>query len=274
LGPIAFVLVNLVLLAIGRHPLQNPYEIKPTVGKMARTDVERITLVMYIPAPNDTGAATGGKADGKAGGGITEPPTAYAYPPVIQGQDASKKPKRRFRFALLRRSRKSKSKSGVAGSSSDDEDEDAPPTTWEGNWVAGALPFVRLEANRATCAICLMDFAEPVRAKGSRLPPVVGDVAQGDASVVEDAGGAGGTGGAGAGGSGSGAGGMAGGSGGGSGGEEATHHQVQGEVDMSEDQLRLADAGETAQPLRLLACGHAFHVSQVTLSVNPSGSRS
>jgi len=34
---------------------------------------------------------------------------------------------------------------------------------WEDRYEKSSLPFVRLENNRATCAICLMDFDEPPR---------------------------------------------------------------------------------------------------------------
>lgn len=36
---------------------------------------------------------------------------------------------------------------------------------WEDQWEKSALPFVRLEGNRAVCAICLMDFDEPPKRK-------------------------------------------------------------------------------------------------------------
>lgn len=35
----------------------------------------------------------------------------------------------------------------------------------------------------------------------------------------------------------------------------------EGVTDADDDNLRLQDAGEGVQPLRLLSCGHVFHVS-------------
>jgi len=40
------------------------------------------------------------------------------------------------------------------------------PQSWEEHWEQGDYPFVRLEGNRAACAICLMDFEEPKRIAG------------------------------------------------------------------------------------------------------------
>jgi hypothetical protein len=190
LGPLAFLALNLVLLALGRHPLQNPLGIKPPVGKLARAAVERIPLVMYIPAPPDDDDAP-----------------APVYPPA--GAPAAQKKKKRFRFARLRRKGGKAGGTAAGGAGA----KDGAPETWEANWVPTELPFVRLSANRASCAICLMDFAEPPRAAGSTLPPP-GAPADGN------------------------------------GGEAETAHAVQGEV----------DAPEEAEPLRLLPCGHAFHV--------------
>jgi hypothetical protein len=64
LTPAGQVLANVILLCIGRHPILNPYDIKPTIGKLPRNAVERIPLVMYIPAPPD-----GTEGDGAAGAG-------------------------------------------------------------------------------------------------------------------------------------------------------------------------------------------------------------
>ena len=40
--------------------------------------------------------------------------------------------------------------------------------------------------------------------------------------------------------------------------------------DTQEGELKLLDAGEGAQPLRLLACGHVFHVSLIKQSARVS----
>lgn len=210
IGPILFIGLNVVLFVLGRHPLQNPLGITPPVGKLSRSTVERIPLVMYIPAPPDD--------EEKDENGVQLPPTAHAYPP--QNGNSSIKKKRRFRFALLRRR---KAKKVVAAGTDKHIDDGTEPASWEENWLASELPFVRLASNRASCAICLMDFAEPPRAKGSKLPlPGVPASEQGGITVGTV--------------------------------EPETEHRVQGEVDVS------VDVSEEAEPLRLLQCGHTFHV--------------
>lgn len=109
--------------------------------------------------------------------------------------------------------------------------------------MPGEYPFVRLEGNRAACAICLMDFDEPERKLRSKPQ---------DAQEQAETQGA-------------------------AGGEERhkegdkeegtakleTVQEVQvGEVTEDDaERLKLEDAGEGPQPLRLMTCGHVFHAS-------------
>ncbi|KAJ8519924.1 hypothetical protein ONZ45_g3157 [Pleurotus djamor] len=54
IAPILFLFWNILLMCLGRHPLQNPGLIKPEIGKLPRSVVDRIPLVMYIPpSPED-----------------------------------------------------------------------------------------------------------------------------------------------------------------------------------------------------------------------------
>jgi hypothetical protein len=114
-----------------------------------------------------------------------------------------------------------KKKSGEPGSKEKGkaQGDSGSGDSWEDNWEKGEYPFVRLEGNRAACAICLMDFDEPKRVGGN--PGKDGK----DGKEVEAKG-------------------------------------AEGEVTQPHEELRLEDAGEGPQPLRLLACGHVFHVSQ------------
>jgi hypothetical protein len=115
--------------------------------------------------------------------------------------------------------------------------------------VKGEYPFVQLDSHRASCAICLLDFQEPRRVSsgpaGSDVPktPVENQTTEVPETRQEG---------------------------------EGEH-----EGDITEQAatpatpitpitptspigdlaLRLQDAGEGAQPLRLLKCGHVFHVS-------------
>jgi len=192
IGPIVYLVWNVFLMCIGQHPLQNPHSIKPEIGKLSKAAVERIPLVLYIPAPEDQESDP-----------ISKPPPAHTYPPT---SPKHKPLKRRFFFLRKKAGESGSKEKGKAqgGSSSGD--------SWEDNWEKGEYPFVRLEGNRAACAICLMDFDEPKRV-GS------GSGKDGD---VEAKGG-------------------------------------EGEVPQPHEELRLEDAGEGPQPLRLLACGHVFH---------------
>lgn len=174
--------------------------------------MDQIPLVLYIPPPpEDT-------KDKDAATPVVSPDTKHSYPPKPKAA-----PQKR-RFAFLRRSRKTKD--GAPKKSKDGKDI-GEPKTWEDNWVAGEYPFVRLEGNRAACAICLMDFEEPQRReiKGAEVP--TSPTAAGDSSV----------------------------------------HEVQVDEVTQEDaqRLQLEDAGDGSQPLRLLQCGHVFHVCSCTL---------
>jgi hypothetical protein len=213
---------NILLICIGRHPLQNPTIIKPEIGKLPKVAVERIPLVIYIPPPPDEVSE----------GPVTIPDAVYSYPPK---RAQPKKPKRRFAF-LMRLTSKDGKKAGINAQKDAKNVEKGVPQTWEDHWEQGDYPFVRLEGNRAACAICLMDFEEPKRIIGTS--PSVGkeDVSsekpQVDGSREE-------------------------------GNDEVQEILVEQQTDEeAADHLRLTDAGEGPQPLRLLTCGHVFHVSQ------------
>jgi hypothetical protein len=98
---------------------------------------------------------------------------------------------------------------------------------WEDNWERGEYPFVQLEGNRAACAICLMDFEEPKRIKVVGVNEETKEIP----SIARKP-------------------------------EEDETFMV-----TEEERLKLKDAGEGAQPLRLLACGHVFHVRPTELQV-------
>ncbi|KAI0319162.1 hypothetical protein OF83DRAFT_1282114 [Amylostereum chailletii] len=204
-GPLFVLCYSIILLIMGRHPMQNPHYINPEIGKLSRSIVESIPLVIYIPPPPD-----------EPSGPITLPPGVYAYPPKPQ---TSSPPRRRFRFLRLKTKPKV-TKDGVV--TEDAKDTDRPPA-WEDNWEKSEYPFVRLEGNRAACAICLMDFEEPKRVDGEGKE----DITVEDKDEVGNV------------------------------KRVTSHTHVHGVGDAS--RVRLEDAGEGSQPLRLLACGHVFH---------------
>ena len=119
---------------------------------------------------------------------------------------------------------------------------------WDEMWEKGEYPFVRLEGNRAVCAICLMDFEEPKRIKGKKAKGVEELNAKAQAQAE---------------GKNAGAAPAQEGEGEGSAPRTETTQEIQVEAVTEEerDALKLNDAGEGAQPLRLLTCGHVFHVS-------------
>jgi hypothetical protein len=209
---------NILLICLGRHPLQNPAaSIKPEIEKLPKSVVDAIPLVMYIPPPPDE----------PANEPLTSPAPVHVYPPK---PPVTALPKRRFRFLPKKLTKTQKTTSLGKGGSKEKEVERAEPQTWEDCWEQGEYPFVRLEGNRAACAICLLDFAEPKRvanladanknAEGEKSDERNDTTAQ----AVQ---------------------------------EVSAHDVIEEDRD---GQLRLADAGEGPQPLRLLQCGHVFHV--------------
>ena len=208
------LLYSIVLLCLGRHPLQNPHYIKPEIGKLPKSVVDRIPLVIYIPHPPDD-----------AGSPISLPKPVHSYPPKPPTNGRTK------RFAFLPHRVK---KGGTSDTQVGDKrakpskpvDNSGETESWEDSWEQCDYPFVRLDGNRAACAICLMDFEEP--SKRSTVP---------DRKAAAD--------------------------------RQHNPPQPMQEVEIPVERIteeerdelpRLQDAGEGPQPLRLLACGHVFHV--------------
>ncbi|KAF9027795.1 hypothetical protein BDP27DRAFT_926620 [Rhodocollybia butyracea] len=207
-APVILLVWNIFLLCIGRHPLQNPHMIKPDIGKLPKSLVDRIPLVMYIPPPPDAPPREGP---------IQVPESVYSYPPKPPLKTPNKK-----RFKFIRFKKPSKSVQQSAGGN--ESDKTTETGSWENNWATEGYPFVVLEDNRAACAICLLDFEEP-----KRLNPISGTQVDEGASKPKA--------------------------------EEVTTQTVEviSEEQREPEELQLADAGEGAQPLRLLTCGHVFH---------------
>lgn len=202
--------------------MQNPHMIKPEIGKLSKAIVDRIPLVVYIPPPPDD-EMTANNSTPK----IPEAIYGNTYPPKPPQQ----LPKKRFAFFKKLKGKKGGKDSDKGAEGKGEKTAEGEPQTWEEHWEQGEYPFVRLEGNRAACAICLMDFEEPKRVAGlspdgksKEEVPVVHDHSVEEGAV-----------------------------------QEIQVDRIQ-EVDRSAE-LKLEDAGEGSQPLRLLACGHVFHVS-------------
>ncbi|KAG6837724.1 hypothetical protein H0H93_003526 [Arthromyces matolae] len=224
---------NIVLICMGRHPLQTHNTIKPEIGKLPKSIVDTIPLVLYIPPPPESVPRQEQKPTGVRK--QDDPPTVLS----------SNEPKQRFQFMKQFRSFSNlKTGSGPKSAEEKDIEKGEEPKTWEEHFEQGEYPFVVLEENRAACAICLLDFAEPKR--------IWGDVADSKAEASSDhlsenvAAAAPG-----------------------SAGQPVSNSiaEVSRQTGHTNTKSKLVDAGEGTQPLRLLACGHVFHVS-LTLTVS------
>jgi len=168
------------------------------------------------------------------------PDRVYSYPPKAAAQPT---PRPRFRFIRRFSSIGGKKIKGSTESPTqpDDNYTTKEPQTWEEHWEQGEYPFVVLEGNRAACAICLMDFEEPKRiGPTSSGPDLIAETTvqdQTEKSAPDDE-------------------------------PIAAEAQAIAEEGRN-DSLKLENAGEGAQPLRLLTCGHVFHVG-LTVHVFPS----
>ncbi|KAI0031727.1 hypothetical protein K488DRAFT_78889 [Vararia minispora EC-137] len=218
IGPLLALVFTVALLIMGRHPLQNPHYIKPDIQPISSNLVNSIPLVAYIPPPPDEPSS----------GPITVPPEALVYPPKSKPAPAPvKKPRFRWLRVKKKQGAKGDEKGGDLEKDGEKDEDDGKPKVWEDNWEKAEYPFVRLEDNRASCAICLLDFEEPKRrgrtlaSNGAEHPPEGGDADASDGTVVEV--------------------------------------EAQPARDAERNAPRLEDASEGVQPLRLLTCGHVFH---------------
>lgn len=228
LTPILISLINVVLICMGREPIRYLPQRQHETGKLSAKTVDRIPLVLYIPAPTPKEGKQAGD-DKISSIALPEPIHLHSYPPqperspaspsLSQGTRVQSRSRRWFTFRRLRRK----------GSAKDDDLEGKfgkPGSTdvYEDKWERGDYPFVKLEDNRTTCAICLCDFEEPKRVRyslDSRPAPDTSPEAETAPADVD---------------------------------------VEQGLVEEIEDgELRLENPGQGAQPLRLLGCAHVFH---------------
>ncbi|KAG5342989.1 hypothetical protein C0989_005940 [Termitomyces sp. Mn162] len=215
---------NIVLFCMGRHPLQIHSTIKPEVGKLSKSIVDTIPLVLYIPPPP-------GYIPQQQNVSVQVKPDTLGS----KSAPAESEPKRRFWIMKCLTSVNTPKDQKIPKSKEDEFDENiGEPQAWEEYWEQGEYPFVILEENRAACAICLVDFVEPKRIwadNNSIVPktesnpnPVT------EAAVTVDV-------------------------------SKPILDAVSASGNNDHATTKLVDAGEGMQPLRLLACGHVFHVS-------------
>ena len=187
----------------------------------------------FIYAPHEK-SANGKTITGGDDSPITVPSPVYSYPPKSHPTNSQVKKKKK-RFAFLRKGNNSKK----SGSGANGANDNGSQKSWEDDWEPGEYPFVRMEGHRATCAICLMDFDEPPRVHGAAKKTQVegGEDQVQESSGVQTPADSNGV-------------------------EEV---QVEEVTQEDSERVQLQDAGEGPQPLRLLSCGHAFHVSYSTI---------
>jgi len=201
---------------------------------------------MYIPPPPE-----GSDFKPTSSNIISNP---YTYPPGGTAKSVTK-PMGRFKFLKPR----SKTKDMAPTTIKLPADVEKTPgsgqlLTWSDYWEESEYPFVVLEGNRAACAICLTDFEEPKRRSGLEHPFSVdkedahesasaekslenNQCVQDETKPVKIS------------------------TGHAMKSVDASNTSITSEaraVDPSGPQLQ--DAVEEAQPLRLLICGHVFHV--------------
>ncbi|KAF8305958.1 hypothetical protein DL93DRAFT_2172321 [Clavulina sp. PMI_390] len=119
----------------------------------------------------------------------------------------------------------------------DEEEEDEDEGEWEDRYEKSplGLPFVRLENNRATCAICLMDFDEPPRRSVAKVDPPAATSSAGTSAK---------------------------GKGKGKGKAADTKPSAAKKVEEEPALVLTGGSGDgEPEPLRLLGCGHVFHKS-------------
>ncbi|KAG9018804.1 hypothetical protein FRB90_009455 [Tulasnella sp. 427] len=253
LGPILLLILNLVMLCLGRPVDRHGNVIvRAEIPKMEQSLIDKIPLVVFIP-PTESLVGVSQSSMGpntsfdeptkKLDVGIPVAAAAATKPPATSSNTAS--PPRRPRLAWLSK-RKGKT---------------VKPTMWsdaklvtEGDprFENSEHPFVVLETNRAMCPICLVEFVEPKRREGVPPAPPRPKTPEPQSSGAGEA----------------------------SSSSQAGEDAASGEPTASKgpDEIQQVtteatpeveeDAGIPGEPLRLLACGHVFHVIGSNVAAN------
>lgn len=196
------IFISIILVCLGRYPLRNG-PINPDIGKLSQKEVDQLPLVLYIPAPKETQDKDGLSWHPSPPQGpsmpqlaMPEPAHVHAYPPNTERAPVSPTPvpgtrvrSRSSRLFTFRRIRPKKDTSN--DEEQGNETQSKPPDEeqgyrYEDKWEKGEYPFVKLEDNRAACAICLCDFDEPKRVRYSIDSKPPEDLGQEEKAVSSD----------------------------------------------------------------------------------------
>ncbi|KAG9036307.1 hypothetical protein FS837_001705 [Tulasnella sp. UAMH 9824] len=256
LGPILLLILNLIMLCLGRPVDRHGNVIvRPEIPRMEQSLIEKIPLVVYIP-PKEPETKPQEKSDGASepressrkdsgnpadAAGLGE---ASVTSQTRGGSNATASRSARNRFAWLRRhGEKNKAPNLTLWSDAKLVEEG------DQRFEKSEHPFVVLESNRAMCYICLGEFVEPKRKDGVATAPPRSETPEPVTAAVE--------------------------------GPSATPHvegsdeieqapassdvtpsKGKGKIQETADEASPEadeESGTPGEPLRLLACGHVFH---------------
>ncbi|KAG8946332.1 hypothetical protein FRC03_001404 [Tulasnella sp. 419] len=170
LGPLILFTLNVIMLCLGwGRPLdaQGNLMIKHEIPKMSKHEVDQIPQVIYIPLPPSSDPA--------------EPASSSPeYPPKphgpISGAEASAEhstgeavqleravgTRIKNAFKIFQR-KKPAERTDIEATPERISEDHSSEDPWEAQFEKGVYPFIRLEQNRAACAICLVDYVPPRR---------------------------------------------------------------------------------------------------------------
>ena len=125
---------------------------------------------------------------------MPEPAHIHAYPPntervpvsptPVPGTRVRSRSRRLFTFRMIRPKKDISNDEGNETQSKPPDEEQG--YRYEDKWEKGEYPFVKLEDNRAACAICLCDFDEPRRVRYSIDSKPPEDLGQEEKAVSSD----------------------------------------------------------------------------------------
>ncbi|CDO70003.1 hypothetical protein BN946_scf184354.g5 [Trametes cinnabarina] len=226
------------LLSLLRAILTRRRAGRPAIGKLSQAEVDRIPLVLYIPPPPGEEATSP----------VSPLPKAHSRFSSLARPVPHASTKRKKRFIMFTPKRNQNADDvPVDGGDLNVSSALEYVDPWDASFEPAPYPLVRLPENKATCMICLCEFEAPRKLGG---PPV--DVESGEAhemTAVSP---------------------LSPGQDHAAGSIEEVQVEAPRPADAATVHLADAESGEAPQPLRLLSCGHAYHVSPLVWYSRPT----